>query len=694
MKTALIFLLLLPAPMLSAQTDSLLQNEEFEGIIEEFAQDQQTEDFDYDDVTGRLEYLQKHPLNLNRASREGLQIFPFLTDIQIEALLSYRALTGDFVELYELQAVPGFNLKTIFQLLPYISLRQPVLPPLTRSSLATNGQHEILLRWTSLIETPKGFAVLPGDSTNSRYLGSKNRLYARYRFNYYDRLSAGLTAEKDAGEEFFKGHNPRGFDFYSAHIFLNNAEGRLRALALGDYEVALGQGLVLYQGFAPKKGAITSAIKRTNAWLKPHTSVNEVDFYRGAAAIFAFGKNLELLAFGSTLRTDGNQVEEGNLPGEPDAPSFAFISSLQSSGLHRTPAEIADEKSVRQTTAGGSLKFENRKLELSFNTVYEHLSQPLALRPALYNRYYFNGDKLLNFSTGYTFHFRNFHFSGEAASSGNGAVAMLNSLLFSVDPRVEFAILDRRFPRNFQSPHPKPFAESTGARNESGTYFGLTARPNSHWQLNTYFDLWHHPWATFSASLPSTGNEWLMRLTYSIHKKMEAYAQLKNERKDEDVRAPEVHSRGTATRQNMQFRLHLSYKLSKNLEWRNRLDAGFSDFDGTKETGAAFYQDIIFSSITYPLSFSLRAAIFDTESYNIRFYEYENDILSTFSIPAYYGRGTRFYLNLRYRGIRHLTLEARYARFYFPSQKTVGSGLDEIPGNTKSEVKVQARYLF
>jgi Helix-hairpin-helix motif len=694
MKTPLLLLLFAAAATLSAQTDSLLQNEVLENIIEEFAQDQQAEDFDYDDVTNRLEYLHQHPLNLNRATRSDLQVFPFLTGIQIEALLAYRSLTGDFVELYELQAVPGFDLNTIFQLLPYVGLRQPLLPPLTASNLLSMGQHEILLRWTSLLEEPRGYSVPSGDSTTSRYLGDRNRLYVRYRFNYYDRLSVGFTAEKDAGEEFFKGQNPQGFDFYSAHVYLNNPGGKLRAVALGDYDIALGQGLVLYQGFAPKKGAFTTAVKRTNAPLKPHTSVNEVDFYRGAAAIFAFGKNMELLAFGSTLRRDGNQVKENNIPDEPDAPSFAFVSSLQSSGLHRTPAEIADEKSLRQTTAGSSLSFQNRKMQLGLNAVYERLSQPLALRPALYNRYYFSGDKLLNFSADYTFHFRNFHFFGEAASSDNGAVATLNGLLFAVDPRVEFAILDRRFPRDFQSLHSKPFAESTIARNESGTYFGLTARPTSHWRLNAYFDLWHYPWVTFSASAPTAGNEWLVRLTYSIRKKMEAYAQLKNERKDEDLRTPEAHSRGTATRQNMQFRLHLSYKLSKNLEWRNRLDAGFSDFDGKKETGVAFYQDIIFRSINSPLSLSLRAAIFDTESYNIRFYWYENDILNTFSIPAYYGQGTRFYLNLRYRGIRHMTIEVRYARSWFPNQKTVGSGLDEIPGNTKSEVKVQLRYVF
>jgi len=175
---------------------------------------------------------------------------------------------------------------------------------------------------------------------------------------------------------------------------------------------------------------------------------------------------------------------------------------------------------------------------------------------------------------------------------------------------------------------------------------------------------------------------------------MEAYAQLKNERKEEDLQSSEGPSRATATRQNLQFRLHLSYKLNRNLEWRNRLDVGFSSFNGNKETGVTLFQDLIFKSITYPLSFSIRAAIFDTDSYNIRFYEYENDILNTFSIPAYYGKGTRFYVNLRYRGIRHLSLEARYSRSYFPYQQTVGSGLDEIPGNTKSEAKVQLKLQF
>ena len=56
-------------------------------------------------------------------------------------------------------------------------------------------------------------------------------------------MSIGFTMEKDAGEEFFKGKQSTGFDFYSAHCYIRNL-GILKSLAIGDYHVSFGQGLI------------------------------------------------------------------------------------------------------------------------------------------------------------------------------------------------------------------------------------------------------------------------------------------------------------------------------------------------------------------------------------------------------------------------------------------------------------------
>ncbi|MBK8472078.1 MAG: hypothetical protein IPL33_07835 [Sphingobacteriales bacterium] len=57
-------------------------------------------------------------------------------------------------------------------------------------------------------------------------------MYARYRYKYGNKISYGITAEKDPGEPFFKGANAQGFDFYSAHLYLRDI-GIFKHIALG-----------------------------------------------------------------------------------------------------------------------------------------------------------------------------------------------------------------------------------------------------------------------------------------------------------------------------------------------------------------------------------------------------------------------------------------------------------------------------
>src|SRR5690606_16535788 len=132
---------------------------------------------------------------------------------------------------------------------------------------------------------------------NRVYLGSPYKLYSRYRFRYRHQISLGVTMEKDEGEEFFQGSQPQGFDFYSAHFFLRDM-GRLKALALGDYQAQFGQGLVFWNGLGfGGKSSFTMNVKRNATGLMPYTSVNENLFMRGAAATYAVARHVELTGF-------------------------------------------------------------------------------------------------------------------------------------------------------------------------------------------------------------------------------------------------------------------------------------------------------------------------------------------------------------------------------------------------------------
>jgi hypothetical protein len=95
---------------------------------------------------------------------------------------------------------------------------------------------------------------------------------------------------------------------------------------------------------------------------------------------------------------------------------------------------------------------------------------------------------------------------------------------------------------------------------------------------------------------------------------------------------------------------------------------------------------------------NIAVAIFETDDYDSRIYAYEPDLLYNFSLPAYFGSGIHYYINLqkdfsRLMGRRpnHFRLSGwlKWGQTFYPGSASIGSGLDEIPGNRKSEIKAQ-----
>jgi hypothetical protein len=317
------------------------------------------------------------------------------------------------------------------------------------------------------------------------------------------------------------------------------------------------------------------------------------------------------------------------------------------------------------------------------------------LRPQVYNRFFFQGDRLTNVSIDYNYRWRNFNFFGETARSDNGALATLNGLLVTLDRWVDLVVVQRSFPRDYHSLLANAFAETDGVRNEQGLYLGLQVVPGNHWIINAYFDQWRHPWVRFTADAPSRGREYRLRITYWQKRRLETYLELRNEIKGQNTRDLDSNFDRVLPNQRLQARLHFAYRVTSSLEWRSRFDWGFADNPvNNRQTGFSIYQDLLFYPIDFPLIFSTRFALFDTDGYQVRFYHYENGLLYNFGIPAYYHRGSRFYLNLRYKGIRNLTVEARFAWLFWQNQESVGSGLEATGRPTRTDIGAQIKYQF
>ncbi len=128
---------------------------------------------------------------------------------------------------------------------------------------------------------------------------------------------------------------------------------------------------------------------------------------------------------------------------------------------------------------------------------------------------------------------------------------------------------------------------------------------------------------------------------------------------------------------------------------RNRVEMVWFDKKGDgAQTGFLSYADILFTPSRKKYSGNFRLQYFETEGYDSRLYAFENDVLFSYSILVFYGKGVRYYLNVNYDINKKLSFWFRVAQTVYKDQTIVGTGLDEIKGNKKTEIKIQLQYQF
>jgi hypothetical protein len=267
-------------------------------------------------------------------------------------------------------------------------------------------------------------------------------------------------------------------------------------------------------------------------------------------------------------------------------------------------------------------------------------------------------------------------------------------LLAGIDRHISAVILFRSYAKDYQALTPNAFGEGGLANNEIGIYTGLEITPSIQWKIQIYQDIWSHPWLRFNIDQPTEGKEYFIRATYTLKRRLEIYGQFRSKTTGINARPTGSAIAEVVDQHRSQARLHISNMLTKQFQLRTRLEWTYYSVLHTKQSGFLIYQDFIFKPVGSPWSFSARVSLFDTDSYDTRVYTYENDLTYYYAIPAFSNEGSRFYINVRYKGIRHLTAEIKFAQTRILDATSIGSGYDEIAGNVRSEIRTQLIYRF
>jgi len=683
MKKIILFLLLTATVSFLRAQENPVVEQQIENLTE--VTEGETED---DSYLQSLQHYLKNKLNLNTASEADLKEFPFISQIQISNLLNYRRLFGKLLSIYELQAVPGWDLYLIQRMLPFVTAADPVSLSQDLGKRFTAGEHSILMRATYVLEKSEGFKRKDDPTATSFYPGSRERALFRYKYVYKNLLQFGITGEKDAGEQWFKGAQKNGFDFYSAHLFARNI-GIIKAVALGDYTVNLGQGLIHWQALAFRKSPDILNIKRQATVLRPYNSTSEYLFSRGAA--ITLEKNgFQVTGFASFRQVDGSIQSDTSFYSED------YFSSLLTSGLHRTLTEQEKKNQVQMNTFGGNISYNTARLHLGLNGVQHNFSKPFSRDAAPYNNYTFKGTQLTNYSFDWGYTLRNIHWYGEAAMHNNKYFGLISGMLMSIDPKVDMSLVYRNLQAGYQSIFGNAYTESTYPTNEKGLYTGISIKPTAKWRLDAYADVFRFPWLRYRVDAPSGGKDFLVQLTHKPNKQLEIYTRYRLETKslnfnpDDELVMPDVRP---VPRKN--WRVQIQYKVSPTITLRNRLDAMWYDEDGPLQSrGFLCFFDVFYKPMMKPISANMRLQYFETDNFDSRIYAYESDVLYGFSIPAFYDKGYKYYANVNYDLSKKLSLWLRWAQLIYKDKTAVGSGLDAINGNHRTEVKVQILWKF
>lgn len=665
----------------AAERDLLIEK-----LVESLAENME-EGTDYTTLFQDLIDYHEHPLNLNDARREDLDKLRFLTEFQLADLWHYLEKHRPVYSIFELALIKSFDEESIRSLMPFVAIREITeRRRVTPRDFFRRSGNELFLRYGQTLQRAKGYRE---PDPEKGYLGSPQAFYLRYRFRYRDKVSAGFTADKDAGEPFFRGAQKHGFDFYSAHLFVRNISV-VKQLALGDFKAQFGQGLVFWTGLAFGKSAFGTRIRRDAGGLAPYTSVNENQFLRGAGITLNPLRGLDVTLFGSYKMLDAHAGDSLDTT-DPE------ITSLLVSGLHRTAKENEKRRTVGELVSGGHAGYRYKNFRLGITAVYTRFGARLNPAGDLYRLYAFRGRELGNVGMDYAWVFRRFSFFGEGAWSSNGGWAAVNGIQAEPVTFLTFSLFHRYFSERYRAFYASAISESATRSGEHGVYFGLDCKPAAGVTVSGYVDVFTFPWLRYQANRPTEGYDVLVQSAFRPARRLDFYVRYRQRMKPANVPGSlseagikPVEDRGTG-----RLRFHLNWEVSARWRLQSRAEwVRYKRETARSGHGYLVYADLVYSALKKPFSVNGRFEVFHTEGFDTRLYAYESDVLYYYAFVPLYDKGVRYYLSVRYAPVRRVDVWLKLANTSFIGKTSVGSGLAEIRGPDKTDIRVQARVKF
>lgn len=619
-------------------------------------------------VAEQLSYLRNNPIQLNTATVDELLELPLFNSFTAFNFIEYRQRTGRIVSFYQLADIKGFSPYLIKLIEPFTTLEVLKKTTLWPSKLT----HQAAWRYRQVLQPNRGLML-------GNYPGDPSDHYLRYRLQGQGQLFAGLTAQKDPGEVWLTPNSTP--DFLSLH-----AEYRLkktvRKILVGDYSAEFGQGLILWSSLALNKSSEATTIQRFGRGLRHYTGTDENRFLRGAGTTLNFGKtNATFFVSRNAVDANLNLDEKGNLT----------ASSLQTSGLHRSSSELESRKSMTMNMQGVNILYKPQRLRLATTLLHTQFEHPLQFQDRIENVNRFAGNR--TFHTGFDWkwlYHRVFLFGEVAREWKHGGNALTAGLQAQASDALQWVVQFRMLQPRWFAPISAPFTE-TGREGETGVYFGLNWQLPKNLRLNAFADHFQYTWLRSNLNKPTHGSDYMAMLSLN---KTDANFLLRFRYQgrpatvthDETIRQVSVEIRRSIRAQG-NFSISPTAQIQLRTEWvsfshQSRYESGFLSFVGVSLRPWQRWQ------------FKTRLSIFETNSYASAIWAFEDDVPYTFSAPAFFLNGQRLYAMACFKLNNQIELWMRVANTYLPQEQNIGSGLDQVQGNQRTDIRLMIRTNF
>ena len=530
-----------------------------------------------EEVQEELLELASYPINLNQTTADELSKLRFLSDEQIDAILLYQY-QHPFQDIYELQLIDCLKDYEIRNMLPFVEVKPTPYPSLKLGEkiyfreVFHYAKHEMTLRMDA-----RNIEDFEGDPMYGKL---------RYRFNYRNKVQAGMSVLRRQGDEAIRQEGERGD--YGGYIQLKDI-GPMKTIVAGNYQASFGYGLVVGSPFKRGKSAYIQSTATTDEGLKKYSSVgNSYNYFHGVGATARVSRWADVSAFYSLRR------------GKEEA--WQHVVGVNATGRwKRLKVGVTAVENIEATSS----QFRERS-----QASYSLEAKRREAKGAMGVNARWNMGKV--------------DIWGEVATShGNKwGVGVITGMRYRPISDMNLLAIYRYYSPEFDNVYANSLCSWSRMKDEHGGYLGIEYNRVRNWQFSAFGDVW------------KTGFETMAQADFIPQKDYRMHTRFRVKRKDE--------------KDTYSLRWNMVYEFGQ-WKMKTQADGNMVQAKGEWTYGWSVLQDVEYRFADVPIVLQLRAQAFDAREWNNRVYIYENDVLYAYAIPFVYGLGGRFWLNARYK---------------------------------------------